>query len=560
MHATSIDIEDPKRTEAALRWSEALLAGQKRVLEMVAKGDALPRILDALCRVVDEHSSDALSSFLLLDASGTRLRHGAAPRLPKSYIDAIDGVAIGPTGGSCITAAYRAAPVVVSDIAADPLWAAYRDLPLAHGLRACWSTPIISSEGKVLGTFATYYREPRSPSPQDLYVLEQVASVAAVSIKHKQSEESLRRSEAYLAEAQRLTHVGSSAFDLATGTIVYLSQEHFRIFGFDPEAGMPSYEVARQRIHPEDRDRILETFDRAVTERKDFEADHRIVLPDGTIKYVHVIAHPAFNASGDLVEYVGTVMDVTERKRAEEALQKAHADLTHVTRVATLGEMTASISHEINQPLGAMVNNANACLRWLAASKLEEVQRSATLVVADGHRAGEIIARIRALAQKAPTRKDWFEINKAVHEVIALARSEVQGNRVSLKTQLAGDLPPILGDRVQLQQVLLNLMMNAIEAMRGVDEGPRDLWVDSERLESTDVLIAVRDSGSGLDPQSLDRLFEAFYTTKPDGLGMGLAISRSIIEAHGGRLWATANAPRGAVFQFTLPTGGEGVS
>jgi PAS domain S-box-containing protein len=321
-HGMSIDIEDHQRTEAALRWTEALLAGQKRVLEMVAKGDALPRILDALCRVVEEHSSDSLSSFLLLDASGTHLRHGAAPRLPQSYIDAIDGVAIGPTGGSCITAAYRAAPVVVSDIAADPLWAAYRDLPLAHGLRACWSMPIISSEGKVLGTFAMYFREPRSPSPQDLYVLEQVASLAAVSIKHRQAEESLRRSEAYLAEAQRLTHVGSSAFDIATGTIVYLSQEHFRIFGFDPEAGIPSFEAARQRLHPEDRDRVLETFDRAINERTDFEAYHRIVLPDGTIKYVHVIAHPAFNASGDLVEYVGTVMDVTERRHAAEVLQR----------------------------------------------------------------------------------------------------------------------------------------------------------------------------------------------------------------------------------------------
>src|SRR6266849_881983 len=195
MHATSTDIEDPKRTEAALRWSEALLAGQKRVLEMVAKGDALPRILDALCRVVDEHSSDVLSSFLLLDASGTHLRHGAAPRLPQSYIEAIDGVAIGPTGGSCITAAYRAAPVVVSDIAVDPLWAAYRHLPLGHGLRACWSTPIMSSEGKVLGTFAMYYREPRSPSPHDLYVLEQIASLAAVSITHQRAEERIRQQE-----------------------------------------------------------------------------------------------------------------------------------------------------------------------------------------------------------------------------------------------------------------------------------------------------------------------------------------------------------------------------
>src|SRR5258706_5228542 len=323
MHATSIDIEDRKRTEAALRWSEALLAGQKRVLEMIAKGDALPRILDALCRVVEEHSSDILSSFLLLDANGTHLRHGAAPRLQQSYIDAIDGVAIGPTGGSCITAAHRAATVIVSDIAADPLWATYRHLPLAHGLRACWSTPIISSEGKVLGTFAMYFREPRSPTPQDLNVFEQVASLAAVSIKHKQAEESLRRSEAYLAESQRLTHVGSSAFDIATGTIVYLSQEHFRIFGFDPEAGIPSFEAARQRLHPEDRDRVLETFHRALNERTDFEAYHRLVLPDGTIKYVHVIAHPAFNASGDLVEYVGTVMDVTERRQAAEVLQRS---------------------------------------------------------------------------------------------------------------------------------------------------------------------------------------------------------------------------------------------
>jgi len=241
--------------------------------------------------------------------------------------------------------------------------------------------------------------------------------------------------------------------------------------------------------------------------------------------------------------------DITERKIAEDALLKAQAELAHVTRVATLGEMTASISHEINQPLGAVVNNASACLRWLAAQNLEEARQSAMLVVADGHRAGEIIARIRALAKKAPARKDWFDVNETIREVIALARSEVQGNRVSLKTQLGGDLPPILGDRIQFQQVLLNL--------RGVHEGPRELWVGSERVESMDVLITVRDSGAGLDAQSLDRLFEAFYTTKPEGLGMGLAISRSIIEAHGGRLWATANAPHGAVFHFTLPTTGE---
>src|SRR6202171_5890836 len=322
-YGTSIDIEDHQRTEAALRWSEALLAGQKRVLEMVAKGDALPRILDALCRVVEEQSSDVLSSFLLLDANGTHLRHGAAPRLPQSYIETIDGVAIGPTGGSCITAAYRAAPVVVSDIAADPLWAAYRDLPLAHGLRACWSTPIISSEGKVLGTFAMYFREPRSPSPQDLYVLEQVASLAAVSIKHKQAEECLRRSEAYLADAQKLTHTGSWAVNVATGEPSHSSAEHSRLFGFDPERGVPSREELLHRIHPEDLDRVVETYNRAVGERGDVEVDFRTVLPNGTMKYIHSVGHPAFNASGDLVDYVGTVMDVTEHKQAAEVLQRS---------------------------------------------------------------------------------------------------------------------------------------------------------------------------------------------------------------------------------------------
>ncbi len=206
------------------------------------------------------------------------------------------------------------------------------------------------------------------------------------------------------------------------------------------------------------------------------------------------------------------------------------------------------------------MNNASACLRWLAASNLEEARQSAALVIADGHRAGEIINRIRALAKKAPPRKDWLDINETIFEVIALARSEVQKNRVSLQTQLASDLPLILGDRIQLQQVILNLIINAIEAMSAVGENPRELLVGSEKAESQRLLVAVRDSGPGLDCESLDHIFTAFYTTKPQGMGMGLAISRSIIEAHGGRLWATLNAPRGAVFQFTLPHDGERVS
>jgi C4-dicarboxylate-specific signal transduction histidine kinase len=255
--------------------------------------------------------------------------------------------------------------------------------------------------------------------------------------------------------------------------------------------------------------------------------------------------------------YTDLQQENSERERAEDALLHTQAELAHVTRVATLGELTASIAHEINQPLAAVVNNASACLRWLAAQNLEEARQSARLVVADGHRAGEIVGRIRALAKKALLQKEWLDINETIREVITLARSEVQKNGVSLQTRLADNVPLILGDRIQLQQVILNLMINAIEAMSGGGEGPRELWVSSERVGSTEVLIDVRDSGPGLDPQSLDRLFDAFYTTKPQGMGMGLAISRSIVEAHDGRLWATANAPHGAVFQFTLPIGSE---
>jgi C4-dicarboxylate-specific signal transduction histidine kinase len=222
--------------------------------------------------------------------------------------------------------------------------------------------------------------------------------------------------------------------------------------------------------------------------------------------------------------------------------------------------MTASIAHEINQPLASVVTSASACLRWLDAQKLEEARRSASRVIAEGHRASEIIGRIRALAKKAPPQKDWLDVNETIHEVIALAQSEVQRSGIALETQLSDAVPVILADRIQLQQVILNLIINAIEAMSGAGEGSRALSIRSDTDESQGLVVSVRDSGPGLDPKSFDHLFDAFYSTKPHGLGMGLAISRSIIDAHGGRLWATANAPYGAVFQFTLPIGSESVA
>jgi signal transduction histidine kinase len=254
-----------------------------------------------------------------------------------------------------------------------------------------------------------------------------------------------------------------------------------------------------------------------------------------------------------------TTFLIIRTKQAEEELLRARADLTHVARVTTVGELTAAIAHEINQPLSGVVTSANAGLRWLAgeAPDLEAARRSVERIVRDANRASEVISRIRDLIKKSPPQSDQLNINDLILEVIALVRSDVERNRISLETKLSNDLPLIAGDRIQLQQVLLNLIMNAVEALSEVRHVQRELLVSSAREGSNAVLVAVQDSGKGLDRAALARLFEAFYTTKPEGLGMGLAISRTIIEAHGGRLWATPNSPEGAVFQFTVPIDGE---
>ena len=284
---------------------------------------------------------------------------------------------------------------------------------------------------------------------------------------------------------------------------------------------------------------------------------------DGEYRWFLSRTVPRQDELGNIVTWYGTTTDVEDRKRAEEAeeeLHQARADLAHLTRVSTLGELTSSIAHEVNQPLAGVIINAGIGLRVLAAQppQLEEAREAFDLIIKDGNRASEVIDRIRALVKKAPPRKDRLDINEIILDVIALTRSEVHRNRVALQTPLLSDLPPISGDRIQLQQVILNLIINAIEAMSGVSEGPREMLVGSGKDHSDGVLVAVRDSGPGLDAEGLAHLFDAFYTTKPGGLGMGLAISRSIIEAHGGRLWATPNVPRGAVFQFTLPTDRDG--
>ena len=372
--------------------------------------------------------------------------------------------------------------------------------------------------------------------------------------EREQAEQALRRSEASLAEGQRLTHTGSWVYDPLIGESTFWSAENFRIFGLDPLEG-PSSEKFWRLVHPEDHDRVRERFERRVHEKREYVDNFRIVLADGRVKHVDDFAHPVFNFAGNLVEYVGTTVDVTERKRAEEALRKTQTELAHANRVATMGQLTASIAHEVSQPIHAVAINAQAASLWLAAQPpdLEEVGKILARINENSNRAGDVIGRIRALVKKAPLRKDRLEINEVIREVIELARGEAEKNGVSVRTQLADGLPLIQGDRVQLQQVILNLIVNAVQAMSGVSEGARELLISTATAESDAVLVGVCDSGPGLPPSSLERLFEAFYTTKPDGMGMGLSICRSIIEAHGGRLWASENLPRGAVFQFTAP-------
>jgi PAS domain S-box-containing protein len=386
-------------------------------------------------------------------------------------------------------------------------------------------------------------------------------ALQAASRERERVEESLRRTESYLAEAQRLTHTGSWAWRVAGRDALHLSEEWYRIYGFDPEEGLSAWEKRRQRMHPEDRAKWQETTDRAIREKSDYEGEHRILLPDGTVKYTHTVGHPVLNASGDVVQFVGTVMDVTERKRAEqerERLRQAQADLTRVNRVTTMGELTASVAHEVNQPIAAAVTNAKTCLRWLTRDQpdLEEARAAAMRIVNDGTRAAEIIKRIRLLFKKETSERELVDINEVVEEMVVLLRGEAMRYSISLKTELEADTPRVMADRVQLQQVLMNLMLNGMDAMKDAD-GTRELTIKSQRGENDQVLVSVNDTGVGLPPEQADRIFTAFFTTKPHGTGMGLSISRSIVESHDGRLWAADNAPRGASFCFSLPAKAE---
>jgi PAS domain S-box-containing protein len=371
--------------------------------------------------------------------------------------------------------------------------------------------------------------------------------------ERKRAEDTLRRvQETYLAEAQQLSHTGSFGWKVSSGEIFW-SEEGFRIFGFDSTT-RPSIELLLARVHPDDYALVQRVIDRAKNDRHDFAFEHRLQLPGGTVKHVRVVAR-AMRSEADNVDFVGAVMDVTSIKLAELELQSTRTELAHVMRVTSLGELTASIAHEVNQPLGAVVANAEACLGWLdrESPDLNEAHAAIERIVRDGHRAGEVIRRVRALIKRTDTQMVPLDVNEIVSEAMNIVEHELLRHRVSQRMELSSDLPVVLGDRIQLQQVLLNLIINGIEAMQPITDRRRELVIRSERDETQQVHVTVMDCGIGLSAESAHRIFDAFITTKSSGMGMGLSICRSIIQAHGGRIWASTNEPFGAAVQFTLP-------
>jgi len=367
----------------------------------------------------------------------------------------------------------------------------------------------------------------------------------------------LRRSEAYLSEAQSLTRIGSWAWNPHLDKILHCSEEIYRIYAMDPRDGVPTFEALMQRVHPEDRDWVLEHTLEGTRKKLGQLLEYRIVLPDGTLKYIQSVRRPVLNAEGEVAEIVGTSIDVTERKLAEqerERLQQLDAELAHMNRVSLLGELAGSLAHEIKQPIAAVVTSADACLRWLQRDPPDvgRARSTAGRIKQDASRAAEIINRLQSLYKKGPTvEHQVVDVNEIVEEMIDLLHGEVVRNSILVRTELAADDPKILADRVQLQQVLMNLMLNAIEAMK---ETGGELAVRTELNQDGQMLVSISDTGVGLPADNRDQIFEAFFTTKPQGTGMGLAITRSLIEAHGGRVWAISNTGRGATFQFTLPT------
>jgi PAS domain S-box-containing protein len=510
-YGAGYDIDDRKRAESALREREAQLAEARRELR---------QMIDTIPIPVASYSADARRDFVNAAwKQYTGLSDEAARGTEWSIVAHSDHIATGEK-------MWRDA------LAKGEPWHTEERVRRADGQYRWFAIDRVAARDEN-GNITKWYGT--------AYDIED----------RKRAEDRLRRSRAYLDEAQRLSVTGSVGWRIADNLVVW-SQETYRIFELDL-AVKPTLELVLERTHPDDIELVRGMTERLVNEDRGFDYEHRLLLPDGTIKHLHVRTHRVRFESGE-VEVIGALMDITAARKAEEALRHAQAELAHASRVATLGELSASIAHEVHQPLTAIVASGNAAVRWLDREDPECARaiRSVTRMISEAHRASQVILRIRELAKKAEPDMSQVDINSLVTDVLMLINREATGQRVEVRTQLASKLPPALGDRVQLQQLLINLVMNGIQAMAPVTDRARVLVVRTQRHDADQILVAVEDTGIGIESENLDRLFGAFYTTKPDGMGMGLSISRSIVEAHGGSISATRNSGPGMTFQFTL--------
>jgi PAS domain S-box-containing protein len=510
-YSSAYDIEDQKQAESALQLSRAQLENAERELRLT---------LDTMPTFAWRTRADGFAEYLnkpWLDYTGLSLEQALGWEWQ---------IAIHPDDRPHLLAAWER--ILASGKAAE-VEARLRRFDGAYRWFLFRPAPLYDDAGNVVRWYGT------NTDIED----------------RKRAEFALQRSEAYLAEAQKLSRTGSIGYDVTTGEFFW-SEETYEILGFDRSVE-PSIDTAVERVHPDDRALVRHQVERAMRREANFDYEHRLLMPDGQIKHVHVVAHLVKTASGS-EELLGALMDVTQAKKAQEELQTAQAELAHASRVATLGEISASIAHEVNQPLAAIVANAQASLRFLnhESPDLNDVRGALEWIVKDGNRAAEVIQRVRTLVKKTDTQKVGLDINDAINDVVALLQRELSAHRVWLKLELAADLPKVFADRVQLQQVTMNLIMNGAEAMQEIEDRPRLLTIRSS-LDDAQVAVAVKDCGIGLTAEDQNRLFNAFFSTKPGGLGIGLSICRSIIAAHGGRLWASANADHGATFQFVLP-------
>ena len=531
---------------------EFFRAGQSRVLEMIAADAPLAEVLKTLVLLMEEQAEGLRCSILLLNRDGKHVRHGAAPNLPEAYRKAVDGLAIGPRNGSCGTAMFTRKPVIVADVMTDPLWTDYRELAKICGLRACWSTPILSPQCEVLGSFAMYRQETRGPEPEETRLTQIATHIAGIAIDRQRQQEILRERDA------RISLAAESA-DLAFWVLypegdAWMSDKGRRIYGFDSNLPLTS-DLILSRVHPDERAIVKAEYDRSCTLHRAFESEHRLLLPYGKTRWVIMRGRCLRDEHGNLLETIGVTLDVSAQKQAALQVQVQREEMAHRNRVALMGEMTASFAHELNQPLTAIANNASAARRFLERGNIdvELLRELLHSMVADSQRAGDVMRGIRSLVRKEPSAHTLLNLNAIITDTVRLVSSDVLNRESAVITELDANVPGVEGTLVQIQQVLLNLIINALDAMEQLSPAERRVII-STRSDKGDVAeVTVRDFGTGLPKDRPDKVFDHFFSTKQKGMGMGLAIVRSIIEAHGGTITGENAADRGARMVVRLP-------